>query len=37
MTIPAAPNTADAYGRYMAQEAAYQANLAKLTGHALKK
>lgn len=37
MTIPAAPNTAGAYGTYMAQEAAYQAELAKLTGHALKK
>ena len=37
MIIPATPNTPDAYGRYMAQEAAYQATLAKLTGHALKK
>ena len=37
MTIPTAPNTADDYGKYMVQEAAYQADLAKLTGHALKK
>jgi hypothetical protein len=37
MMIPPAPNSADAYGTYMAQEAAYQGELAKLTGHALQK
>jgi tripartite-type tricarboxylate transporter receptor subunit TctC len=37
MTIPAASNTAEAYGAYMAQEAARQGELAKLTGHALQK
>jgi tripartite-type tricarboxylate transporter receptor subunit TctC len=37
MSIPDAPNSADAYGKYMAHEAARQAELAKLTGHALQK
>lgn len=37
MAIPSAPNTAGAYGTYMAQEAAHQGELAKLTGHALQK
>jgi len=37
MMIPPAPNSGDAYGTYMAQEAAYQGELAKLTGHALQK
>jgi tripartite-type tricarboxylate transporter receptor subunit TctC len=35
MSMPAAPNSAEAYGRYMADEAKHQAELAKLTGHAL--
>ena len=37
MSIPAAPNSAEAYGKYMAEEAKRQAELAKLTGHALQK
>jgi len=37
MTMPAALNTTEAYGKYMADEAKHQAELAKLTGHALKK
>ncbi len=37
MTIPPAPNSPEAYGKYMAHEAARQAALAKLAGHALSK
>jgi len=37
MMIPSAPNSPEAYGAYLAQEAAYQGELAKLTGHALQK
>lgn len=37
MTIPEAPNTPEDYGKYMAQEAARQAELSKLTGNALQK
>ncbi len=37
MSMPAAPNSAEAYGKYMAAEAKHQAELAKLTGHALQK
>jgi len=37
MTMPAALNTTEAYGKYMADEAKHQAELAKLTGHALQK
>ncbi|HEY6832197.1 MAG TPA: tripartite tricarboxylate transporter substrate binding protein [Pseudolabrys sp.] len=36
MTIPEKPNTPEAYGQYMAKEAAHQAELAKLSGHAAK-
>jgi tripartite-type tricarboxylate transporter receptor subunit TctC len=34
MTIPPQPNTPEAYGEFMAKQAAYQGELAKLTGHA---
>ena len=37
MTIPAQPNAPEAYGKYLQTEAARQADLAKLTGHALQK
>jgi tripartite-type tricarboxylate transporter receptor subunit TctC len=37
MSIPAAPNSAEEYGKYMAHEAARQKELAKLTGHQLQK
>ena len=33
LQAPAALNTTEAYGRYMADEAKHQAELAKLTGH----
>jgi tripartite-type tricarboxylate transporter receptor subunit TctC len=36
MTIPEKPNTPEAYGQYMAKEAAHQAELANLSGHAAK-
>jgi tripartite-type tricarboxylate transporter receptor subunit TctC len=36
MTIPEKPNTPEAYGQYMAKEAAHQADLAKLSGNAAK-
>jgi tripartite-type tricarboxylate transporter receptor subunit TctC len=34
MTIPTAPNTPEAYGKYLAEEAKHQAELAKLSQHA---
>lgn len=34
MTIPTAPNTPEAYGHYLAEEAKHQAELAKLSHHA---
>jgi tripartite-type tricarboxylate transporter receptor subunit TctC len=37
MTIPEKPNAPESYGRYMAKEAAHQAELAKLSGHAANK
>jgi tripartite-type tricarboxylate transporter receptor subunit TctC len=37
MSIPAAPNSAEDYGKYMVQEAARQRDLAKLSGHQLQK
>jgi tripartite-type tricarboxylate transporter receptor subunit TctC len=37
MSMPAAPNSPEAYGKHMAEEAKHQAELAKLTGHPLQK
>ncbi len=37
MTVPAQPNTPESYGQFLAKETAYQAELAKLTGHGKKK
>jgi tripartite-type tricarboxylate transporter receptor subunit TctC len=36
MTVPEKPNTPEAYGQYMANEAAHQADLAKLSGNVAK-
>ncbi len=36
MTVPAQPNTPESYGAFLAKETAYQAELAKLTGHGKK-
>lgn len=36
MTMPAQPNTPESYGAFLAKETAYQAELAKLTGHGKK-
>lgn len=36
MTLPAQPNTPESYGKYLEKETAFQAGLAKLTGHGKK-
>jgi hypothetical protein len=36
MTLPAQPNTPESYGKFLEKETAFQAGLAKLTGHGKK-